>query len=101
MAPHDRHRTSYVQRCEIYLPSRKQRSSVRAVSKSVSDVLRASIQRSALSRYEIAKRSGVEQSSLSRFFSGERGLSQGAIDALCALLGLHLVVRKPRKRGKR
>ena len=67
----------------------------------VSEQLRKAMERSGLSRYEIAKRAGIEQSSLSRFFSGERGLSQDAIDALCALLGLRLVGRRPRKRAKR
>lgn len=67
----------------------------------VSEQLRKAMERSGMTRYEIAKRAGVEQSSLSRFFSGERGLSQDAIDALCALLRLRLVAREPRKRGKR
>lgn len=67
----------------------------------VSDQLRRAMVRSGMSRYEIAKLTGVEQSSLSRFFSGQRGLSQDAIDAICALLGLRLVAGKPRKRGKR
>lgn len=67
----------------------------------VSEQLRKAMERSGMSRYEIAKRAGVEQSSLSRFFSGERGLSQDAIDALCALLRLNLAASKPQKRGKR
>lgn len=67
----------------------------------VSERLRKAIERSGMSRYEIARRSGVEQSSLSRFVNGERGLSQEAIDAICALFGLRLVSSKPRKRGER
>jgi transcriptional regulator with XRE-family HTH domain len=67
----------------------------------VSEQLRKAMERSGMTRYEIAKQAGIEQSSLSRFFSGERGLSQDAIDAICELLGLRLVSGTPRKRGKR
>ena len=59
-----------------------------------SDQLRTAIASSSLSRYRIAKESGVSQSVLSLFCSGRRGLSLKAIDALVVLLNLEL---KPRK----
>ena len=67
----------------------------------VSEQLRKAMERSGMTRYEIAKQAGIEQSSLSRFFSGDRGLSQDAIDAICKLLGLRLVSGTPRRRAKR
>jgi len=57
----------------------------------LSDEIRRAIQSSGLSRYEIAKRSGVQQSALSRFVRGE-GLSTASLDRLAPVLGLHLVV---------
>lgn len=52
-------------------------------------------------RYQIAQESGVEQSALSRFMSGERGLNTVSLDALADVLGLRIVVDKPRgKRGE-
>jgi len=60
----------------------------------LSDQLRQSIQQCTLSRYRIAKETGVSQSVLSLFCSGKRGLSLKAVDALVRLLDLEL---KPRK----
>ena len=50
-----------------------------------------------MTRYEIAKRTGIEQSALSRFMSGERGLSTATLDKLGGLLDLEVVVhgRRP------
>ncbi len=61
----------------------------------LSDQLRQAVQQCALSRYRIAKETGVSQSVLSLFCSGKRGLSLKAIDVLVSLLDLEL---KPRKR---
>jgi predicted transcriptional regulator len=60
----------------------------------LSDELRRSVQQSPLSRYRIAKETGVSQSVLSLFCSGKRGLSLKAVDALVRLPDLEL---KPRK----
>jgi len=62
----------------------------------LSDQLRRAIQQCTLSRYRIAKETGVSQSVLSLFCSGQRGLSLKAIDALVRLLDLDLKPRKPR-----
>ena len=48
----------------------------------VSERLRSAIQSADDSRYRIAQEAGIEQSALSRFLSGERGLSMEAIDLL-------------------
>ena len=47
--------------------------------------------------YQIAQETGVHQATLSRFMSGERGLSQEAIDALAEFFDLELVPRRTRK----
>ena len=68
----------------------------------VTDQIRRLVDASDMSRYEIAKRTGIDQSAMSRFMSGERGLSSKALDALGELLDLQVVVRgAKRKRGKR
>jgi len=71
------------------------------MTKPISEQLRLAVERSPLSRYELAKRTGVEQASLSRFVHGKCGLSQDAIDALGKLLKLRLVGIKTRARWKR
>ena len=51
-----------------------------------------------MTRYEIAKRTGVSQSTLSRFVLGQASLTLERLDTLAALLGLEQTVRG--KRGK-
>lgn len=63
----------------------------------MSDRIRAEISHSAVSRYRIAQDTGIEESTLSRFISGERGLSMEALDTLFEYFGLD-VVRRGRKR---
>lgn len=65
-----------------------------ATTRLISDDLRRAIESSGLTRYRIAKDTGLSQSLLSRFVSGERGLSLEAIDKIGTLLGLRLVVAK-------
>lgn len=62
----------------------------------LSRAIRTAIEGSALSRYEIAKRSGVTEASLSRFMNGKVGLSVESIEKLAPVLGLQIVVRKKR-----
>lgn len=56
----------------------------------VSDLLRRAIDASPLSRYRIARETGIDDSSLAKFVAGERGLSLDSVDKLCELLGLTL-----------
>jgi transcriptional regulator with XRE-family HTH domain len=62
--------------------------------------LRREIQRRELAMYAIAKATGIDKGQISRFVSGERGLSIEGITEICKLLGLELVATKPAK-GKR
>lgn len=57
----------------------------------LSDQLRRIIADCGMSRYEIAKRSGVPEAALSRFFNGKTGLTTDTLDRLAPALGLHLV----------
>ncbi len=57
---------------------------------SFSDQLRQAIRESPMSRYEISRRTGIAQSTLSKFIRGERGLSLDSIDLLMMCLGLEI-----------
>jgi transcriptional regulator with XRE-family HTH domain len=64
-----------------------------------SDELRRAVDASGLSRYRIAKLLGVSESLLSRFMSG-KWLGQETLDALAALLDLHVAAgKRPKKKG--
>ena len=65
-----------------------------------SQQLREHIDGCGLTRYEIAKQASVEQSALSRFMSGERGLSTATLDRLAKLLDLELVMHGPKCKEK-
>lgn len=65
----------------------------------ISDQLRRIIDDCGLSRYEISKRTGIDQSTLAKFYSGQQGLSMKALNALGECLGLTIIMRrKPSKR---
>lgn len=66
----------------------------------VSETLRRAVERSGMSRYVIAKETGIAQSMLSRFVTGRRGLSLDAVDRLAAFLKLELVARRARRKAR-
>jgi transcriptional regulator with XRE-family HTH domain len=59
----------------------------------LSSQLRRAVAESGLSRYRIAKDVGVSQATLSKFMSGQRGLSMAVMDRIGERLGLSLVKR--------
>lgn len=59
--------------------------------------LRALIDGCGMTRYELAKRTGVSQSQLSRFMAGTHGLSTSTLDALAAELGWEAVQRQAKR----
>ena len=67
----------------------------------VSDQLRQAIDDSGLTRYRIAKETGISETALSLFYNGQRGLAMKALNALgeCLQLTINLG-RKPGKKGK-
>jgi plasmid maintenance system antidote protein VapI len=68
-------------------------------SEPFSDQLRRAIDESALSRYAICKAIGVHQSTMSKFMNGKGGISIQVLDRLAELLGLTVVVKKPKRKG--
>ncbi len=67
----------------------------------MSDQIRQAIDDSGLTRYEIAKHTGIDESALAKFYNGDRGLSMKALNALGECLELKITLgRKPGKKGK-
>jgi transcriptional regulator with XRE-family HTH domain len=59
--------------------------------------VRQAIEKSGLTRYEIAKLSGVTEASLSRFANGQRGLNLASLDRLAPVLGLRIEIDQPKR----
>ena len=68
-------------------------------NKLITDQLRQAIDDSGLTRYQIAKEAGIDESALAKFFNGHRGLSMDALNALGECLQLRITLG--RKRGKK
>ncbi|HEX4143775.1 MAG TPA: helix-turn-helix transcriptional regulator [Pirellulales bacterium] len=66
----------------------------------ISDQLREAIAQSELTRYEIWKRSGVDQGALSRFVNGKQSLTLDIVDKLADVLGLKLVSNLPKAKDR-
>ena len=67
-------------------------------SKKMTDPVRQAIDDSELTRYRIAQDTGIDESTLAKFYHGTRGLSLDNLDLLCEYLGLRIVaVRKAMK----
>jgi transcriptional regulator with XRE-family HTH domain len=63
----------------------------------LTDQLRKAIDASGKSRYQIAKETGLDEATLSRFIHGKGGLSMEGLDAIGKSLGLRIVTDKPHK----
>ena len=61
-----------------------------------SDQLRAAIEGSGLSRYQLARETEVSESSLSRFVANGKGLSMDSLDKLAKFLRLSAEFKGPR-----
>ncbi len=69
--------------------------------KQLTDQLRQAIEECGVSRYEIAKQTGIDESALAKFFNGHRGLSMEGLNALGEFLELEIVMhRKPEQNGE-
>ena len=64
----------------------------------MTEVLRAAIEESGVTRYRIAKDTGIPETSLMRFVRGETSLRLDKADVLAEYLGLQLV-RKQKATG--
>ena len=70
-------------------------------TKPLTGQLRDAIDDSGLSRYQIAKATGIDESALAKFYNGHRGLSMKALDALGEFLELTITLgRMPGKKGE-
>jgi predicted XRE-type DNA-binding protein len=69
----------------------------RARRPKVSEQVRRAIAGCGLTRYRISQLTGIDQASLTKFMSGERGLSTTALDTLGELLDLEVVMRGPKR----
>jgi transcriptional regulator with XRE-family HTH domain len=58
----------------------------------VSEQVRRAIRKCGVTRYAIAKATGIDQATLSRFMSGQRGLPMKTLDVLGEFLGLRIVM---------
>jgi transcriptional regulator with XRE-family HTH domain len=68
-------------------------------TKLLTDQLRQAIDDSGLTRYQIAKGTGIDESALAKFYNGHRGLSMEALNALGEFLQLEIRLgRKPAKK---
>ena len=68
----------------------------------LSEQIRRAVDASGQSRYRICKRLGIAESTMSRFMSGQGGLSMDNLDALADLLDLDIMIGKgmPRVGGR-
>jgi transcriptional regulator with XRE-family HTH domain len=62
--------------------------------KKLSDQIREAIEMCGQSRYAISKATGISEATLSRFMSGERGLTTTALDTLADHLNLNIQASK-------
>lgn len=73
----------------------------REPAKLLTDQLRQAIDDSGLTRYQIAKEAGIDESALAKFYNGRRGLSMDALNALGECLQLRITLgRRPNPKGK-
>lgn len=67
----------------------------------ISDAVRQAIDECGESRYSISQATGIDQSALSKFYNGHRGINTDTLDRLGEYLGLRIVMdRQPTKKGK-
>jgi predicted transcriptional regulator len=63
------------------------------------DQLRQIVDDCGMTRYQLSKESGIDETTLCRFVHGERCLSEKNLDKLGRYLGLRIVADKPQKKG--
>ena len=70
-------------------------------TKRLSEQVRQAIDESGLTRYRIAQETGIDESALSKFYNGQRGINTDTLDRLGECLELEITKRKPAKRKGR
>jgi transcriptional regulator with XRE-family HTH domain len=66
----------------------------------LSDQIRVAVESSGVSAYRISADTGIDKAALSRFLSGERGLSLDSLDLLAGYFGMSIVLPSKSKRVK-
>jgi len=64
------------------------------MSDTLTDQIREAVRQSGLTHYRICQETGIDKASMSKFVSGERGLSLAHLDKLAALLGLRITWKR-------
>ena len=64
----------------------------------LSEQIRRAVEQCGQTRYAIAKATGIDQSTLSRFVSGERGVPMSTLDRLADYLELTINMKSQRRR---
>ena len=62
-----------------------------------SEQIRRAVKRCGVTRYRISKETGIDQATLTRFMSGERGLPMRTLDVLGEYLRLRIDMEGPRR----
>lgn len=68
---------------------------------SMNDQVKQAVEQSGLTRYRICKLSGVSQGMLSRFMNGYTDMTLATLDRIAPVIGVSLVVRKPKRTKSR
>ena len=69
-------------------------------SKKLTDQLRQAIDDCGVTRYRISQDTGIDESTLAKFYNRQRGMSLDSLDRLAEFLGLRVVMdRKPKSKG--
>ena len=67
----------------------------------MTDQVREAIDDCGVTRYRISQDTGIDESTLSKFYHGQRGMSLDNLNVLFDYLGLRIVKgRKPQRKGK-
>jgi transcriptional regulator with XRE-family HTH domain len=67
---------------------------VQAVIMSLADEIKKAMEKQGITSYRVWKDTGIDQSSMSGFFSGTRALSVERLDKLLDYLGYEMTIRK-------
>jgi len=65
------------------------------------DQLRQIVETCGMTRYQLSKESGIDETTLCRFVHGERCLSERNLDKLGGCLSLRVVADKPKSKAKK
>lgn len=73
----------------------------RQPTKTITEQIRQAIKDCDVTRYKIAQETGIDESTLAKFYHGERGLSMDSLNRLGEYLQLRIVMdRKPKPKDK-